>query len=63
MAICQGPSINVGIEKHIPITEYPLKNNPEWKQSLPLNTRKLIKKKHRLWTRYQVHNNKDVEDR
>ena len=52
-------SLYAGIEKYIPISEYSLENN-SWKQPLPKSTRRLIKRKHRLWTRYQTSNNKEV---
>ena len=54
-------SLNAGIEKYIPITDYALKNTQVWKQSLPTTTRKLIRKKHRLWSRYQKRNNREVK--
>ena len=43
-------SLNFGIEKYIPTSEHTFNN--KWSTPLPPCTRNLIKKKHRLWTRY-----------
>ena len=50
------------IQKYIPLSEYALENKSR-EQPLSKSKRQSIKKKRRLWTRYQTRNDKEVEKR
>lgn len=54
-------SLDEGIKKFIPTTANSFKINSEWKTPLPSSTRKLIKRKHRLWSRFLKRKNNEVQ--